>query len=939
VKPLARGHIYKNKTYKKTRKTFRGVACVLWIGMSVTMFVHQRSKLHTEVDSTEARNVHDRVKRSSGGDIDPEKLKPEEQEYYPYRPKYIDACKKALPRDKYDITNEEQVLEWDDWFDKHRDIYKERHNFNRYFDDETQDLDIYGKTLCCLEEQDKHHHHQGAKSEFPNFGLFTDEELKSGAFLIHLLAALYMFAALAVVCDDYFVPALERISEELQLSEDVAGATFMAAGSSAPELFTSMIGVFVAKSDIGIGTIVGSAVFNILVIIAACGLFVDGETKLSVWPLFRDSCFYFITIVILLAVIFPEFDIDKCPEMTPIGVFDCSSESQFSATDVEGKTFSELCTCPESQLKAATTDDPVTNKEICSDWELVVERGYKKSKDAEDYCQIDKALGGHYVDDAGTEIGNTGRFDKKFLYPEDGHHCQCTAIGKEYYGNCHLWKPSFESLETQYNCSDDTNYRREKGKYLQNCECAVYSGFSRMDLLGNMGKCGKSEVFMWEALCMLIAYSFYIIIMKYNAQLESKFSAITGIVRDKHDESEGACGDESNMQNEIPLMPLDHAVLTQQISVKLTATPLMDRRNRKDTCASQLSTADQANVEGLVDATKDGEKPKMEFDNLGMRVMMSSDFAPKTRLRMAAKAIANHPDEMIVAKETQEDGTVKSILIQRKQTGAIDVDPQYEQNYNMNNNNNSDEGSNASKAEDEEDEDDEGPQNPWELPAGGFTDTTKFLVGWPINIFLYYTVPQCGKEEQKHLYLVSFFMSTVWIAAYSYVMVWMVAYCGFAMGIPDTIMGLTFLAAGTSVPDTIASVLVARQGMGDMAVSNSIGSNVFDILLGLALPWAAQMFVAGIVPPPPCANLAQFTDTVVINSSGLVISCSMLLASLIFVVTVIHFNGWKLSFKSGVLISVAYLFFICGSIWNETAAAMDDGMTCSKAIVESMNLF
>lgn len=299
---------------------------------------------------------------------------------------------------------------------------------------------------------------------------------------------------------------------------------------------------------------------------------------------------------------------------------------------------------------------------------------------------------------------------------------------------------------------------------------------------------------------------------------------------------------------------------------------------------------------------------------------------------MAAKAIANHPDEMIVAKETQEDGTVKSILIQRKQTNATE----YEPSYNTNNNNNSDSGS---KGGDDEEEEEEGPSNPWELPDGGFGDTTKFLLGWPINFFLYYTVPQCGKEEYKHLYLISFFMSTVWIAAYSYIMVWMVAYCGFAMGIPDTIMGLTFLAAGTSVPDTIASVLVARQGMGDMAVSNSIGSNVFDILLGLAAPWALQMFVAGIVPPPPCANLAQFTETVVINSSGLVISCSMLLASLIFVVGVIHFNGWKLSFKAGVLITIAYLFFICGSIWNESAAAVDDGMTCEKAIVSSMNLF
>jgi Ca2+/Na+ antiporter len=37
----------------------------------------------------------------------------------------------------------------------------------------------------------------------------------------------------------------------------VAGATFMAAGGSAPELFTSVIGVFISRDDVGIGTIVG----------------------------------------------------------------------------------------------------------------------------------------------------------------------------------------------------------------------------------------------------------------------------------------------------------------------------------------------------------------------------------------------------------------------------------------------------------------------------------------------------------------------------------------------------------------------------------------------------------------------------------------------------------------------------------------------------------
>lgn len=61
--------------------------------------------------------------------------------------------------------------------------------------------------------------------------------------------------------------------KELNVSEDVAGATFMAAASSSPELFINVVGTFVTQGDIGIGTIVGSAVFNILAVPACCGLF------------------------------------------------------------------------------------------------------------------------------------------------------------------------------------------------------------------------------------------------------------------------------------------------------------------------------------------------------------------------------------------------------------------------------------------------------------------------------------------------------------------------------------------------------------------------------------------------------------------------------------------------------------------------------------------
>ena len=40
------------------------------------------------------------------------------------------------------------------------------------------------------------------------------------------------------------------------------------------------------------------------------------------------------------------------------------------------------------------------------------------------------------------------------------------------------------------------------------------------------------------------------------------------------------------------------------------------------------------------------------------------------------------------------------------------------------------------------------------------------------------------------------------------------------------------MAAGTSIPDLITSVIVAKKGFGDMAVSSSVGSNIFDVTIG-----------------------------------------------------------------------------------------------------------
>ena len=79
--------------------------------------------------------------------------------------------------------------------------------------------------------------------------------------------------------------------------------------------------------------------------------------------------------------------------------------------------------------------------------------------------------------------------------------------------------------------------------------------------------------------------------------------------------------------------------------------------------------------------------------------------------------------------------------------------------------------------------------------------------------------------------MATFLLSIVWIAVFSYLLVWMVAILGFTLGIPDSIMGITFLAAGTSVPDAMASVMVARQGKGDRYRSESRGRSYFILFL------------------------------------------------------------------------------------------------------------
>ncbi len=118
------------------------------------------------------------------------------------------------------------------------------------------------------------------------------------------------------------------------------------------------------------------------------------------------------------------------------------------------------------------------------------------------------------------------------------------------------------------------------------------------------------------------------------------------------------------------------------------------------------------------------------------------------------------------------------------------------------------------------------------------------------------------------------------------------------MGIPPVVVALTILAAATSVPDLIASVIVARQGRGEMAVANAVGSNIFDVLVGLGVPWLVALLALG--------------ETVVVGTDGLWWSTIALMSTAVLLM-LFQITGRVLSRVEGAILVTIYAGYV---IWT-----------------------
>jgi Ca2+/Na+ antiporter len=77
------------------------------------------------------------------------------------------------------------------------------------------------------------------------------------------------------------------------------------------------------------------------------------------------------------------------------------------------------------------------------------------------------------------------------------------------------------------------------------------------------------------------------------------------------------------------------------------------------------------------------------------------------------------------------------------------------------------------------------------------------------------------------------------------------------MGMPKSLAGVTLVAIGAEVPDTFASLAMAKLGEGPSAVSNCLNSQIINILIGLGLPYFIKSAITGLPMDMPKTGSTQ----------------------------------------------------------------------------------
>jgi len=560
----------------------------------------------------------------------------------------------------------------------------------------------------------------------------AEEEATSvGVFIYHLAFMAYMCFALALVCEDFFVAALEILIEKMQLPPDVAGATFMAAGSSSPELFVATVAVFFS-----------------------------GDTG------------------------------HQCKVNPAHWVEFAHSKKGAGGKMVKWDEFIEMDSTKEGEklygVGAANGNTSVT------DW------GYAIKTDKLFACKSDSPEARAIHIDRGVGVG--------------------AVVGSTMFNTMVIIGGS-AIVSAKVSKLDWRIILRDGGTYMAGLAVLAYTlNYPEVRNIG-MG-------------------SWFMNIEK-NGHMVPKPAEVYGVSKD-------GSGDIIPMGTITgPETLIFLAVYTTYVIICAMFGRLMECCCSSYGDHSKIGFAEMGAATTSFDAQDKTNRPSIEGFEIYKNRQLQNRRTVIARELVGSILRGEVSSADLKVKKPAKSGTGEGLTIEGEHEdhgSALDAfnsklfDPTIQ-------------GLDEIEEGDEEHGDGDHAEHHvhsiWKIPSGG-QQVVFWALSFPLMFAFTLTIPDTRKEKCKKLYMLTFAMSIVWLGGLVELMVEH-AQEAFIEGPPQMDrgkLGLTFVAAGTSLPDALASFLVAARGCADMAVSNAFGSNIFDILLGLGLPWCLQCYFA-----------------------------------------------------------------------------------------------
>ena len=167
------------------------------------------------------------------------------------------------------------------------------------------------------------------------------------------------------------------------------------------------------------------------------------------------------------------------------------------------------------------------------------------------------------------------------------------------------------------------------------------------------------------------------------------------------------------------------------------------------------------------------------------------------------------------------------------------------------------------------------------MPNGRYARAWHYIV-FPLKVGFHWTLVDCRLPVYRSLYGRMILICAIWLALLSYIMIICCNFIGSFINASPLVMGLTIAAVGTSFPNLISSMIVAKQGYGNMAICNALGSNVFNVNIALGLPYFLLLLIRGSRPYEDIAN------------GGIVMQIFMLIAVSVIWIAMIIFEGFQM---------------------------------------------